>query len=226
MALAALTFVSCVDEEESNSLWYWGIVQEADGGIYDYKVLLDDQTILIPETSDVSYTGANDDRVKVYFEMKPGFSEGDDSIHVNVSYILVYDIKDILIDDGDGNFGSDPIGVIADQVYQSNNLLNVPHSLEVDYDQLVRPTHSVNLVYFPDSNATDPNGVYLELRHDANGDAPDMVLDGFFHSFNMESIIPFQNIKDSVPYTIVINSEGFKDAASVIEGCYYKPTLQ
>lgn len=214
---------SCMRDEENNTVSFWGIVEVVEGESYDYKVLLDDGVVLIPETSDASYTGRNGDRVKVYFELKPGFIEGDKIIHVNVNYILVYDIKSVKTFTEGSDFGNDPIGVIEKQVWQSNNLLNINFAIDVGYDYV--KAHNVNLVYYPDSSATVKGGVFLQLHHNANNDADEMVVDDFL-SFDMESIKPFLNAQDSVPYTIVINKGAFTGAVSRLEGYYYNPNTK
>ena len=223
LLLSALLLASCSDDDEQEYTYSaWGIVYEVDGMPYDYKILLDDQTILIPETEEIEYDFSEMDRVKVYFQLKPGFSVGDDSLNVNVEYVFVYSIKDIVTQDsavGIDTLGTDPIAVYNGYVWQSNNLLNIPYSIDVS--NTYAKTHSVNLVYFPDSVATENDGVYLELRHNANNDVEDMVADGFF-SFDMESIPPFQNAIDSIPYTIIINPGAFSSAVSRFEGYYYK----
>lgn len=224
LTFSLLVLVSCTDDEETATTFTsWGIVYDVEGMDYDYKVILDDQTVLIPETSEVDIDLVEMDRVKVYFQFKDESTMGDDSINVNVEYVLVYSIKDVVKQSspvGIDSLGTDAIAVYDGNVWQSNNLLNIPFAIDVSYDYA--KVHSVNLVYFPDSLSTELGGVYMELRHNANNDEEDMVVDGFY-SFDMESIEPFQNVVDSIPYTIVINPGAFNGAAERFEG-YYKPS--
>lgn len=222
--MSLLTLVSCIKEDEEDPIYSsWGIVYEVEGMDYDYKVLLDDSTFLIPETADVDYDVEEMDRVKVYFQFKSEYVSGDEVFNANVVHMLVYSIKDIATQSGVvDTLGFDPIAVYDGSVWQSNNLLNVPFAIDVSYTYA--KVHDVNLVYFPDSIGTDPDGVYLELRHNANNDAEDMVVDAFY-SFDMESIAPFQNVVDSVPYTIIINSGAFSGAVERFEGHFYNPDL-
>jgi len=228
LLFSVFALVSCMgsdDEDEDVTYSSWGVAYEIEEMDYDYKVLLDNGTVLIPESETSDFDVETMDRVKVYFQLKPGFDVGLDSINVNVDYMFIFDIKDIVRQDtieGSELLGTDPIAVYDATVWQSNNLLNIPYAVDVStgYDKI----HSVDLVYFPDSVATEDGGVYMELRHNANNDAEDMVIDGFY-SFDMESIAPFQNVSDSVPYTIIINPGAFSTAVSRLEGYYYAPSL-
>lgn len=216
--------VSCLDDDNDSETVYssWGVTQVVGDGEFDYKIVLDDKTILIPVSTDGDYEAEEMDRVKVYFELMPGFEVGEDSLEVNITNLYVYSIKDIVtkVSSDTTVYGSDPIAVYNGTVWQSNNLLNVPYVF--DYNYYYPKIHTVNLVYYPDSLTAVDGGVYLELRHNANGDGASNVYSGFC-SFNMTTVPAFANVVDSVPYTIHINSGSFSNAADIFTGYYYKP---
>lgn len=217
---------SCLSDDEQREIYkYWGVVSEVQGESYDYKIILDDDVILIPETSEVSYSGNENDRVFVYFEIQPDFVLGADSLHVNVVNIYSYDIKDVITISGSipDSLGTDPLAIYSNNVWQSNDLLNMIYYYDTDAG--VDRTHIINLVYFPDSAATDSMGVYLEMRHKSGNAAATDVLKKF-DFFDLTSIVPFADAVDSVPYTLVVNPGTFGDAVNKLEGYYYKPGLR
>lgn len=226
LVLIMFALSSCFDmdnEEYRSQYSSWGVVTDVESSSYEFKALLDGGMTLIAETVDVSYDADTMDRVRIFFYLNDESELGDDSIYVEVFALVVSSIKDVVTYSCSDSlsvdtFGIDPICVNDETVWQSNNLLNIPFAIDMSYNYDVE--HSINLVYFPDSVYDDNGTVYLELRHDANDDSEEMVVDGFY-SFDMESISPFENISDSVPYVIVINNDGFSSGLSELEGYFY-----
>ncbi len=225
-ACILLGFVSCLgDEDNVQKYSAWGIGQEVTGMSYDFKVLLDGGATFIPtNTASNDFDISTGDRLRIFFDVDAGIDiDALDVVSGSLQYIVKYTRKEVLeiSDTVPDSLGNDPLGIYAsNSIWQTESLLTIPFTIDVgNYSTTL---HSIDLVYFPDSMATLSNGIYLELRHNAEGDGDDQVVSQYA-CFDMETIEPFQNVTDSVPYTIVINNNGFASSESRIEGWYKAP---
>lgn len=222
LLLFCLALFSCKEDTEYKTVYSaWGVVQLSETESLGYTVMLDDSILLIPNESSVDYVPSASDRMNISFTIADGYEIGDNPIGVDVEYVSYSTIKDLVVATDSlalDTLGNDPIGILDGSVRQSGYLMDVFFYL--DYSGLKK--HTVNLVYFPDSTATTDGGVYLEFRHNANNDNSSQTLQ-FLNCYDLTTIEPFQNVEDSVPYTIVVNGGYFSGAIARFEGFFYNP---
>ncbi len=222
LLLIASLFAACNNDDTPATYRSWGLTETTGDGNLDYVINLDIGKILKPTATDANYEAKDNDRIIVDYQLTDGSQKEDSVLNVKIVNIQRFAIKNPITQtgvEGLDTLGTDPIAAYADGIWQFRHLLNVPFRCDVSYSSSKK--HSFNLVYFPDSIATEADGVYLELRHNANDDAQDYSIDGFL-CFDMESVEPFANVEDSVPYTIVVNGSSFNPSVSKIEGWYHE----
>jgi hypothetical protein len=164
----------CLDDDDYYSLsdmWVgFGIFQETDSNAYGYRIVMDNNDVLIPVVSNfnVFYYVEDGDRVFVnYTILDDNSANGEDAteyfIRLNsVQNILMKSILDITEENSD-SIGNDPITVTY--VWLTDSLLN----FELKYWGNSE-VHFINLVKQPGELTEEDQPIELELRHNANGD--------------------------------------------------------
>ena len=233
LMFGVVTLSSCLNNKEEVATYkYWGVVKVDKSLDLGYKLLLDNDQVVVPVSSDYKYEAKNRDRKLFFFEMADGSTVKDSIIYAKMKFADKFLISDLVTQAstaGMDTLGTDGVAVFNGSVWHAKNLLNVPFIYEKAAS--FPKKHSFNLVYFPDSlyqpdpkNNPELVGVYMELRHNANKDKDDVKCEGY-KCFDLNSISRFANVQDSIPYIIKINSGGFDGAVSAFTGWYHKPDV-
>ena len=175
MLLASVFLVTgCLDDDDYYSLsdmWVgFGIFQETDSNANGYRIVMDNDDVLVPVTANfnVFHYVEDGDRVLVNYTILDDNSDaGEDAteyyIKLNsVKKILMKGILDVTEENND-SIGNDPIKVI--DVWMTDSLLN----FELKYWGSSK-VHYINLVKQPGELTSENQPVELELRHNNNGD--------------------------------------------------------
>lgn len=164
----------CLEDDDYYSLsdmWVgFGIFQETDSNASGYKIVMDNDDLLIPASTNfnVFHYVEDGDRVLVnYTILDDNSSDGEDAteyyIKLNsVKKILMKGILDVTEENND-SIGNDPLEVI--DVWANDSLLN----FELKYWGNSK-VHYINLVKEPGELTSENQPVELELRHNARGD--------------------------------------------------------
>lgn len=175
MLIASVILVTgCIDDDDHYSLsdmWVgFGIFQETDSNAGGYRIIMDNDDILVPVTTNfnVFHYVEDGDRVLVnYTILDDNNNTGDDVteyfIKLNsVKKILMKGILDITEENRD-SIGNDPLTVT--DVWLTDSLLN----FEIKYWGSSK-IHFINLVKQPGELTAEDQPIELELRHNDNGD--------------------------------------------------------
>ncbi len=175
MLIASVFLVTgCLEDDDYYSLsdaWFGlGIFQETDSIAGGYRVVMDNDDVLIPVTSNfnVFHYVKDGDRVLVdYTILDDNSTDGEDAteyyIRLNsIKKVLMKGILDVTEENND-SIGNDPIKVV--DVWLTDSLLN----FELKYWGSSK-IHLINLVKQPGELTSEDQPVELELRHNANGD--------------------------------------------------------
>ncbi len=227
LVVSVVTLSSCLNKgDDTPPLYqYWGVVKIDKSLDLGYKLLLDNKQEVIPVVSDYKYAEKERDRMCVYFNLEEGSTKDDSTMYATMRFADLYSIQNVIRQAdtiGLDTLGVDPLGVINGSIWVTNNLMNVAAFFDGAKSQGKK--HTFNLVYFPDSVATEEGGVYMELRHNANEDRNEATYN-VYKCFDLNSIDVFKNEADSIPYTIKVNAGKFDGAANTFEGMYYKPDV-
>ncbi|QGY45481.1 hypothetical protein GM418_17935 [Maribellus comscasis] len=189
MLIASIFLVTgCLEDDDYYSLsdmWVgFGIFQETESNANGYKIVMDNDDLLIPVTSNfnVFHYVEDGDRVLVnYTILDDNSGEGEEAteyyIKLNsVKKILMKGILDVTEENND-SIGNDPINVI--DVWMTDSLLN----FELKYWGSSK-VHFINLVKQSGELTGDSQPVELELRHNNNGDDESIPYKAFV-SFNL-----------------------------------------
>ncbi len=218
--LIASLLAACNTDDTPMTYRSWGLTEVSNEGSLGYVINLDKGQILKPTAIDVTYEAKDRDRLLLDYQLSNGSGTKDSILHAKIVNMQRFAIKNPITQagiNGLDTLGTDPIAAYG--IWQAEDLLNLYFRCDASYS--AGKKHSFNLVYFPDSIATEADGLYLELRHNANNDAQDRTVEGYL-CFDMASVEPFANVKDSVPYTIVVNGNSFNPSVSKIEGWYHE----
>lgn len=203
--VAILAFSGCNDDNDYENVWLAvGTIEKTGEGNDDFRVKLDDSTILNPiENNHPGFETEENQRVVVNFTILTKEQAPNDLIICNVRINTINEVltKDIIeIDDENADsIGNDPVRVRDGWIV--NNYLN----FQFDYYG-GGETHYINLVKDPD-NLQDSEGVYLlEFRHNANDDRYSYVLNGLV-SFDLNSLA----LPEGEEVKIRVRADGFSN---------------
>lgn len=186
IAMSALTFQSCLDDDDDN---YWEYrhpnalvtVKPIDGG--SFYLQLDDSTTLLPVNITSSPYGEKEVRALVNFSQSNQPSEGfTHAVEINwMDSILTKPIVPDLGMQNDSIYGNDPVEIIGDWVTiaEDGYLTLRFRTLWNDYGK----KHFVNLL--AGNNPANPYEV--EFRHNAHGDVYGREGDGLV-AFRLDSL--------------------------------------
>lgn len=223
---SVFALVACESDDEE-TYTAWGVTHLTGTGELDYYILLDDSTVYKPVVSEADYEPSEYDRVEFFFSLAENSAFTDDVVMVDIKWVNTYSIQDIVTVTGTvpEELGSDDIAIFANDVWQSNTLLNIPYV--INYNYASDKEHDINLVYFPELSVDNDGYIYLELMHNDNSQITNTTLNTL-HSFEMESIVPFQDVadNDSVPFMIVTQSGAISTNADTIRSYYYAPSTR
>jgi len=226
LLISALVLVSCLDEEEVNPSFvaYGLVISPYAEGELDYAIALDNGQFVLPymDLSDSPYEVEDNERILVYLEYDSYNSYYSDTTDVKIlDHVTIpgYDILTYTDSIGADTLGNDPIAVANGSIYLTKNYLNIIYSYNEGYTP---KSHSINLVYYPDS--TDEDGrILLKLHHNANNDLEQEYYSGF-KVFDLNSVAPFAEVSDSLLYRIDVNAGDYDPsyAADYFLGVYYE----
>ncbi len=203
----ALAFACSLDEDGyENNYYSLGVYESTGDGITDFQVNLDNGNVLIPiEISDYLLKYNNGARVIVYYSMLNDDSELNENRMINSAIHQIEEVLTkgviVLTNEISDSIGNDPIHVYKDDIWISNNFLNIFFSY-YGYNQ----THYLNMIKYPNDSLDDEGRLILEFRHNNNDDFYNYEYDGLV-SFDMTSL-QTPGI-DSLPLVVkVIDYEG------------------
>lgn len=219
---SVVLLLSCSDdtEEYKPTLDYVGVVSTYEAGELGYGIITDYGQFLIPtkDDSDSLYSFNDRDRINYYVEFSSSEEYYKDTAEVTLLQYYVFDTYDVLTKSGGDAMVEDPIAVLDDNLWVTQEYMNIIYS----YQQGDTPKeHAVNLVYYPDSVGNN-GGVLLKLHHNANGDIEEVSSGNSLRIFDLTSVDVFANVTDSLNYTLKLNRGDFS-GMDYFEGTYYAP---
>lgn len=204
--LLSTIFVSCNDDGYSLGDIYaprLATVMPLSDNTY-YLVLDDGKTMW--DATGYAYKPKYNQRVILYYTILDENVGGYDYyIKVRgIQEILTKDIIDLTAQNQD-SIGNDPIRILRHWV--GDDYLNI----EFGYNRGGQKTHYINLVNNTTINNTNNEKVYLEFRHNANGDPQKNGTKGYV-AFDLK---PYQETgKDSIDFIIKVNDFGVEKDTS------------
>jgi hypothetical protein len=182
---------SCMDDDgySLGKIWVgFGILQKTDLVTNEYRIVMDNKSVLVPVSVDFNiYHYAKDgDRVLINYTILDDNAQGNEPateyyVRINsVSKVLMKGIIDITEEIQD-SIGNNPIDVR--DIWVSDSLLNI----KIRYWGFNK-THFINLVKEPgELNTNTPQPIELELRHNNNGDEEKIAHTGYV-SFRLNAL--------------------------------------
>lgn len=184
-----LVFACTLDDDGYENYYYsLGVYESTGDRIADFQINLDNGNVLIPaEISENLLKYDNDQRIIVYYTiLDDGSSESSDNQMINAA---IHEMEEILTkgvieltEEISDSIGNDPIHVHEEDIWISNNFLNIYFSY-LGYNQ----THYVNMIKYPNDSLDNEGRLVLEFRHNDNNDYYDYEYQGLV-SFNMNSL--------------------------------------
>ncbi len=211
---------SCLDDDGYSLSKVWvgfGIFQETGSNAGGYKIVMDNDDVLVPVTANFNvfnYVG-DGDRVLVNYTILDDNSVGPSDpteYYIKLNYInkiLMKGILDITEANSD-SIGNDPITVT--DVWLTDSLLN----FELRYWGTANKIHFINLVKQPRDLTSESQPVGLELRHNNNGD---------HESIPYQAFVSFQLGRIEVPgldsVRFKVTGKGYDNKEFDYDGVFY-----
>lgn len=215
LAIALILACSKDEDEYDNYKLNLGIYENTGDGETDFQVNLDNGDIVVPGKVSSDLFKFNDgERVLVYYTPLENDSESDNqTINSAIHYVEEILTKGIitLTDDITDSIGNTPIHVHEEDIWFSKHYLNIYFSY-YGYDR----THYLNMIKYENDSVDDEGRLFLEFRHNDNGDYYSYAYDGLV-SFDMNSLHTVGS--DSLPITVKV--EDFDGEVLLWKGTYY-----
>ncbi|MDR1810344.1 MAG: NigD-like protein [Prevotella sp.] len=192
-----LLFSACNDDEGYSQSKQW----EALATVYPtsetaYYLVLDDGATLGVSDSGVNYRPKANQRVYVNFTLLNNTGNYDYYAKINwISEILTKSVVN-LIPENEDSIGNDPVKIHS--LWLGDNYLNVYFG----FNSGNQKTHFINLVNNTAIVRPDSSKIYLEFRHNANGD-PEWYPSNGFVAFDLRPYkAAWQELQDSIDLVI------------------------
>lgn len=210
IAIAAILLVSCNTKDERYDN-YWtslGVYETTKDNALGFQIALDNGNYVIPkEITDGAHSLEDGTRVVIYYSIINEEAGANENLIISAALhqiddVLTKNVIEISEEIAD-SIGNDPIHVHSEDIWISNNYLNIYFS----YYGGGR-IHYINMIKFPNDSTDAEGNLILEFRHNNNGDYPSHAYDGFV-SFDLNNL---QSLEvDTLPIVVrVTDYDGYE----------------
>jgi hypothetical protein len=183
LGLISLGIMSCGDNNTETPRQYVELGITGIGSSNEPLVMTDSEKTLRLSNLPDNFDFENDQRVLLDYVIKEEAGEAEVYDYLATVYSIQYIVlKDIMVldDENRDTIGTDQISL--NKIWVASDLLNLDFSFFASNKMLL-----INIVKDPEEQSDDPTEVFLQVRHDANGDQQHNRHRGIM-SFNLEPL--------------------------------------